>query len=512
MNGHPGALGDGLTPAGTVVAERLAPAADPRHRLRQHFDTVRAATLALAAPLSAEDQQVQSMPLASPTKWHLGHTAWFFDAMVLAPRSAMVADDSLRWLLNSYYHSLGGRQAQDTRGLMTRPSLDQVLAYRASVDAAVRALIDRAGADEWPKLATILELGLHHEQQHQELIVMDIKHLLSCNPAWPAYAGNDLRLPTATAPDPVPGAAPATQADADDNVDIDIDDGDDGVPNAAKPGLASVDTGAAAGSARASAMARNGAGGLARVLADPVPRWLDIEGGLYWIGADEDGFAYDNERPRHRVWLQPFRLQDRLVTCGQWLAFIADGGYHTPTLWLSDGWDLVQRERWTRPLYWHQDGECEFTLSGWRPRDPHAPACHLSHYEADAYARWAGARLPTEAEWEASAAACPIEGNFADADAPLHPCAPRGPAEADTPQGMFGDTWEWTASAYAAYPGFRPLPGTLGEYNGKFMSGQMVLRGSSSATAPGHARPSYRNFFPPAARWQFSGLRLARDA
>ena len=401
----------------------------------------------LAAPLSAEDAQLQSMPEASPAKWHLAHTTWFFARFVLEDADAIPAGWDV--LFNSYYVGAGERHPRPHRGLLSRPALDQVLAWGEDVDARVLRALESGRLDATRR--DVLLLGIHHEQQHQELLLTDIKHALWCNPLAPAYR------------DDLPRAAPAPAAD-------------DSATGWLQRDEAIVELGA--------------------------PRWPDA-------GA---AFAYDNETPRHRALVPAHAIARRAVTNASYADFVADGGYRTPTLWLSDGWDLVQRERWTRPLYWHQDGECEFTLSGWRPRDPHAPACHLSHYEADAYARWAGARLPTEAEWEASAAACPIEGNFADADAPLHPCAPRGPAEADTPQGMFGDTWEWTASAYAAYPGFRPLPGTLGEYNGKFMSGQMVLRGGSCATPRGHVRASYRNFFPPHARWQFSGLRLARDA
>src|SRR5690606_38369719 len=296
----------------------------------------------------------------------------------------------------------------------------------------------------------VLLLGIHHEQQHQELLLTDIKHALWCNPLAPAYR---LDLPS-----------PAPAADA----------------------------------------------------ADDPPDWLQRDEAIVAIGtapwpAAGGGFAYDNETPRHRVLVPAHAIARRAVSNATYADFIADGGYASPTLWLSDGWDLVQREGWTRPLYWHEDGEREFTLSGWQPRDPNAPACHLGYYEADACARWAGARLPTEAEWEAWAADCTVEGNFAGPDAPLHPRAPSAAGDVRLPQGMFGDTWEWTASAYTAYPGFRPLEGTLGEYNGKFMSGQLVLRGGSCATPRGHVRASYRNFFPPHARWQFSGLRLARD-
>ena len=424
------------------------PAGDDVRDLRARYLAVRERTRRLAAPLSAEDAQLQSMPDASPAKWHLAHTTWFFARFVLEDPAAIPPGWDV--LFNSYYVGAGDRHPRAQRGLLSRPSLDEVLAWRERVDAQVlRGLDDDRLA---PDRRDVLLLGIHHEQQHQELLLTDIKHALWCNPLAPAYR-EDL---------PRGESAPA--------------------------------------------------------VADGTPGWLPREEAIIEIGAprwpgDGAGFAYDNETPRHRVLLRPHAIARRAVSNLEYAAFVDDGGYRTPTLWLSDGWDLAQREGWCRPLYWHADGLREFTLGGWREREPHAPACHLSYYEADAYARWAGARLPTEAEWEAAAATCVVDGNFADDAAPLYPQAPRPAwASAATPQDLFGNVWEWTASAYAAYPGFRPLPGTLGEYNGKFMSGQQVLRGGSCTTPRGHVRASYRNFFPPHARWQFSGLRLAKDS
>ncbi|WP_165942145.1 ergothioneine biosynthesis protein EgtB [Luteimonas arsenica] len=433
-------------PAADAVAP---PTADATHDLRHRYAEVRARTRALAAPLSAEDAQIQSMPDASPAKWHLAHTTWFFARFVLDDPAAI--PDGWDYLFNSYYVGAGERHPRALRGQVSRPSLAEVLAWRDAVDERVLRGLDEGRFDDATR--DVLLLGTHHEQQHQELLLTDIKHALWCNPLAPAYR-NDLPVP----------AAPATAGTA------------GGDPRWLRRGEAIVKIGA--------------------------PRWP---------GAGS-AFAYDNETPRHRVLVPAHALAEQPVSNAQFAAFVADGGYRTPSLWLSDGWDLVQREAWARPLYWHEDGAREFTLGGWRERDPDAPACHLSHYEADAFAHWAGARLPTEAEWEAAAAGLPAEGNFADDGAPLHPVAVDGTLGRSTaPLGLFGNAWEWTSSAYAPWPGFRPLAGTLGEYNGKFMSGQLVLRGGSCATPRGHARASYRNFFAPHARWQFSGLRLAKD-
>lgn len=406
------------------------PAAPGRGPVAARFGEVRAATLAFAATLTPEDQCVQSMPDASPTKWHLAHTSWFFEAVVLGPQANGYEpfDPAFARLFNSYYESLGPRHPRPQRGLLTRPSLDRVHAYRAHVDAAMQAFIREADEAAWSAVAPLVELGLQHEQQHQELIATDILHAFSCNPLLPAWR---------------PQEQPALRL---------------------------------AGST-------------------PPLRWLSHPGGVVEIGHAGDGFAFDNETPRHPVLLQPFQLADRLVSCGEFLDFIEDGGYARASHWLSDGWAAVQAQGWAAPAYWLAPGDPRAPADHWQvfgpagvqALDPAAPMAQLSFYEASAYADWAGARLPTEFEWEAMA------------DAP-------GITQ------MTGHAWQWTRSSYDPYPGFRPLSGAVSEYNGKFMVGQQVLRGGSVVTPPGHARRTYRNFFPPAARWQFSGLRLAKDA
>jgi ergothioneine biosynthesis protein EgtB len=407
--------------------------------LAQRFAAIRAQTERLAAPLSAEDACAQSMPDASPTKWHLAHTSWFFETFVLETASSdhRPFDPAFRVLFNSYYNGVGEQHPRPQRGLLTRPSLDRVLAYRAHVDERVQALLER-DADA---LAATIELGLQHEQQHQELILTDAKHLLGANPLRPAYR-SDLRVVRAAAP--------------------------------------------------------------------PLS-WCEHAGGLVEIGAAGTGFRFDNEEPRHAVHLAPFALASRPVTNREWLGFVEAGGYGEPSFWLSDGWATVRAEGWSAPACWERrdGGWLEFTLGGLRPLDLEAPVSHLCFYEADAYARFAGARLPTEAEWEVAASGAEIAGNTVEADA-LHPMPCDDGANGAHAQ-LFGDVWEWTQSPYVAYPGFRPAPGAIGEYNGKFMCNQLVLRGGSCATPRSHLRASYRNFFPPAARWQFSGLRLAKD-
>ena len=411
----------------------------PALRLSARFAQVRHRSRGLVADLSPEDAAAQSMPDASPAKWHLAHTTWFFETFLLTPHleGYEAFDPAYAYLFNSYYEALGPRQPRPQRGLLTRPSLGEVMAYRDHVDAAMARLLT-SDAD----VAELVELGLAHEEQHQELILMDILHLFAQSPLRPAYARE---TPHGLAVDPGPV-------------------GDVG-----------------------------------------------FEGGVVEIGHDGGGFAFDNEGPRHKTYLAPYRLADRLVTNGEWLAFMADGGYARPELWLSEGWAKVQEEGWTAPLYWRDEptGWQAMTLQGPRPVDPNAPVVHISFYEAEAFATWAGARLPTETEWEHAARGLPTLGNFAGRGR----LAPAGadPAGLGLRQ-MFGEVWEWTRSAYSPYPGFKAAAGAVGEYNGKFMIGQMVLRGGCCATPDGHVRPTYRNFFQPGQRWMFSGLRLAWDA
>ena len=405
----------------------------------RRYQQVRAASARIVAPLTVEDCVAQSMPDASPAKWHLAHTTWFFERFVLRPHlpGYRTFDEHFEYLFNSYYDSVGPRHARPERGLLTRPPLAEVMSYRTHVDECMQRVLANATAP-----AAVIELGLNHEQQHQELMLTDVKHLYSRNVLEPAYR-RDLASPT--------GRGERLKA----------------------------------------------------------PGWSRFDARLAEIGADADcGFCFDNETPRHRVWVDAYRLAHGPVTNGEFRQFIQDGGYDEPRLWLSDGWTCAQREGWRRPLYWSDGLDSEFTLGGRRELDPESPVCHVSYYEADAFARWAGARLPTEAEWELAAADRPLAGNLLDADV-LHPTRV---AEGDGPVKLFGDVWEWTSSPYVAYPGFRPMQGALGEYNGKFMCNQLVLRGGSCATPSDHVRASYRNFFYPQARWQFSGLRLARQA
>ncbi len=409
--------------------------------LAERYGRVRETTERLCQPLSAEDCQVQSMDDASPAKWHLAHTSWFFETFVLERWQPQyrVFHPAFRVLFNSYYQTVGKQHPRPQRGLLSRPTLEEVLAYRRHVDRYLPELLAR-GADEDGGIAALVELGLQHEQQHQELILTDIKHLLSCNPLHPAYRE---RAPEA--------------------------------------------------------------GGEVSALA-----WCSYPGAIRSIGHDGRGFAFDNEGPRHRVVVEPFDLAARAVTNEEFLQFIGDGGYERPELWLSDAWSAVRARVWRAPLYWERQEEqwMTMTLGGLQPLRADEPVCHVSYYEADAFARWAGARLPTEAEWEVAAAEMPVAGNLAEGEM-LHPMpAPSSPEPAQ----LFGDVWEWTQSPYAPYPGYRPPDGALGEYNGKFMCNQLVLRGGSCATPHSHIRATYRNFFPPDARWQFSGIRLARDA
>jgi ergothioneine biosynthesis protein EgtB len=408
--------------------------------LLARYSSVRRFTEHLAEPLEAEDYVIQSMPDASPAKWHLAHTSWFFESLVLARGLAGYRPfhPSYAYLFNSYYESLGARHPRSERGLLSRPTVGEIYAYRAHVDEHIATLLRSTPP---PKLAATLTLGLHHEQQHQELLLTDLKHALGMNPLRPAYRA---KIPS---PSPIHAVAPLTFT--------------------------------------------------------PGPS------GVQGLGAVDPGFSFDNERPRHRVFLEPYSLGDRLVTNQEYLAFIHDDGYQRPELWLSEGFTLVKTQSLEAPLYWQQDGGQwnTYTLWGMTPIDESAPVSHVSYFEADAYARWAKARLPTEAEWESVARGQPVEGNFVESDAlrPLPGVGDGGPSQ------LFGDTWEWTQSAYAPYPGFMPLVGPAGEYNGKFMVNQQVLRGGSCVSSASHLRATYRNFFAPHCRWQFSGIRLAKD-
>jgi len=429
--------------------------------LGERYRAVRGLTVKICRPLAVEDHVVQSMPDVSPTKWHLAHTSWFFETFVLEPGlpGYRSPDPLYRSLFNSYYVAVGPRWFRPERGLLSRPTVEQVYAYRKHVNDHMARFLETADEATLTRMAPVVELGLHHCQQHQELILTDGKHVLSRNPLSPVYRERRHEPGTVT----------------------------------------------------------------------PLG-WKPFAEGLYEIGHEGPDFAFDNEGPRHRVFLEGFRIADRLVTNGEYLGFMKDGGYARPELWLSDGWATRVREDWRAPLYWTSDGDGwkEFTLSGLRDVDPAEPVCHVSHYEADAYARWTGARLPTEAEWEVAAADAaadePTMGGFLESErfhpAPAdlrHPAPTKRPhpAPADRHPGLrqlYGEVWQWTQSAYLPYPGYQPPEGALGEYNGKFMSGQMVLRGASCATPASHARRTYRNFFPPQARWQFLGIRLAADA
>jgi ergothioneine biosynthesis protein EgtB len=417
-----------------------------RESLWSRYREVRATTERLCAPLEAEDYVPQSMPDASPVKWHLAHTTWFFETFLIRPDGLGLSPASYGYLFNSYYNALGERIARPSRGLLTRPTVAEVDHYRSVVDEHVGSLLETADDETFARVAPLLEIGLNHEQQHQELILTDLKHLFGANPLRPSFR------------EYVPLPAPES----------------------------------------------------------PPARWVGFEGGLCWVGFEGPGFAFDNELPRHRQYVQPYRLASRLVTNAEYLEFIADDGYDRPEFWLSDGWSARQVQGWTAPLYWEKtpDGTWrQFTLSGMRALVGSEPVCHVSYYEADAFARWSGARLPTEAEWELAASAAPVLGNFAESEQ-YHPrpLPPGAPNDGPTSSQLFGDVWEWTRSPYTPYPGYQPAEGALGEYNGKFMCNQMVLRGGSCASPRSHLRATYRNFFPPDARWQFSGIRLAQDA
>ncbi len=427
------------------LSSRGAAPASMHGGMEARYTRIRSQSIALAAPLSAEDCAAQSMPDTSPVKWHLAHTTWFFETFILERFEPDFEpfDTAFRVLFNSYYNGVGEKHPRPQRGLLSRPGLDVVLAYRNNVDARMRAMLSGAGNDA--ALTALVELGLNHEQQHQELLLTDIKHLLSLNPLHPAYHQDRSEV------------APSGQLD------------------------------------------------------HAAVEWMPFAGGNQRIGFEGGGFCFDNELPRHTVYLAPYQLASRPVSNAQYLRFVEADGYRDAQLWLSEGWDWVRANALSQPLYWHRDdaGWSAFTLSGLRALRPDAPAVHLSYFEADAYARWAGARLPTEFEWEYASAGCPVKGNFSES-ARLEPVA--GDAPHPGLAQMFGDVWEWTQSSYAPYPGYRPAPGAIGEYNGKFMVNQYVLRGGSCATPGDHIRASYRNFFPATARWQFSGIRLAKDA
>ncbi len=421
-----------------ALQPRLSSSCTDDAELTTRFHAVRSTSLSLCDTLEPEDYVVQSMPSVSPAKWHLAHTTWFFEQFILTERlnDYRVFDPRYEFLFNSYYYSKGLMHPRNQRGLLSRPTVAEIHAYRQHVDDAMTELMQR---EPDPELEFLVELGLNHEQQHQELMLTDIKHVFSVNPLQPALVDA------------------ATSLDSASTAPLD---------------------------------------------------YQNFHGGIVEIGADgSGGFVFDNETPRHRCVLRDYALANRLITNAEYREFIQDGGYCDHRLWLADGWNWLQETGTNRPLYWNEDLSSEFTLSGRQPIDDHTPVCHVSLYEADAFARWAGARLPTEAEWEHAATDRPLTGHFADSRL-FHPRA----AQQDRPLAqLFGDVWEWTASPYSPYPGFEPLAGSLGEYNGKFMCNQIVCRGGSCATAAGHVRASYRNFFYPHERWQFFGIRLARS-
>ncbi len=413
-----------------------------RNNLLNRFKAVRNFSLEICKPLITEDYVIQSMPDISPTKWHLSHTSWFFETFILkeASENYKSLHPQYAYLFNSYYIQAGERFERPKRGLLSRPSVKEVYQYREYVDKNMIGFLESSSEKIFQKLAPVIEIGLHHEQQHQELMLTDIKHVFSINPLYPVY--------------------------------MDIED-------KRAENLSSI-------------------------------KWIPFEEGIFKIGFEEEGFSYDNETPQHKEYVEPFSLASRLITNGEYIKFIEDRCYNKPELWLSDGAATVASEKWEVPFYWKKiDGDWwNFKLTGFKKVNPDEPVCHVSFYEADAFARWIGARLPTEAEWEVAASNLKIKGNFVE-NKNFHP-VPVEKGESELKQ-MFGDVWEWTRSSYSPYPGYKTLPGALGEYNGKFMSGQMVLRGGSCATSETHIRKTYRNFFPPNARWQFMGIRLAKD-
>ncbi|WP_193619541.1 ergothioneine biosynthesis protein EgtB [Fimbriiglobus ruber] len=407
-----------------------------REALAARLLEVRRSTEQLCEPLVTDDYLLQSMPDCSPPKWHLAHTTWFFETFILAPFEPNYRPHHslFSFLFNSYYEAVGERWPRPARGLLSRPTVEEVFCYRKRVTERMTTLFQEANVATWEAILPVLDLGINHEQQHQELLLTDLKHAFGLNPLLPAYQSGTI----------------------------------------------------------------SGGG------VDTSLRWEEYPAEIRWIGHMGSEFAFDNESPRNRVFVESFRIASRLVTAGEYLAFVDDGGYDRPEFWLSDGWAAQKQKGWAAPLYWNLADQTLFTLRGPQPLDPREPVCHISYYEADAFARWAGARLPTEVEWETAASGREVAGNFLDSGR-LHPAPDAGGGQ------FFGDVWEWTASPYTPYPGYRPVAGALGEYNGKFMCNQMVLRGGSCVTPRGHVRPTYRNFFPPDARWQFSGLRLAKD-
>lgn len=428
-------------------ASTYPPTSPPsREAWATRYRCVRAFTEELCGPLQVEDYVIQSMPDASPAKWHLAHTSWFFQTFILGAgrQDSGGSDPDTSFLFNSYYNAVGPMHCRAQRGMISRPTVGETYQYRAATDQAMERLFADATDQEWEALQPIVELGLHHEQQHQELLLTDLKHLFAQNPLLPSYR-----------------SAP-------------------------------------------SASSRPGAGA-------PPLRWFEYPEGMFFIGANGNEFHFDNEGPRHRQFLHAFQLASRLVTNGEYLEFIEDGGYARAEFWLSLGWMTIREQGWQAPLYWEKhDGKWQvFSLHGLRPLDPNEPVSHVSFLEADAFARWKGARLPTEAEWEVASLGLPLEGNFVH-DRRFGPAAAASSTAAHPVQ-MFGDVWEWTRSSYGPYPGYSPAEGAIGEYNGKFMCNQYVLRGGSCATSREHIRRTYRNFFPPDKRWQFSGIRLARD-
>jgi ergothioneine biosynthesis protein EgtB len=412
--------------------------AAPRADVLELYRRIRENSLSICEPLRTEDYVIQTMDDVSPPKWHLAHTTWFFETFLLDPYLDGYErfHSKYSFLFNSYYEAVGERHPRSRRGLLSRPTVSEVYDYRSHVDLHIPRLIEQAGAAEWERIEALVDLGLNHEEQHQELLITDLKHILAENLLSPAYVTERFAA----------GATPV------------------------------------------------------------AARWVSHDGGLLDIGFEGEGFSYDNEGPRHRVYLEPFQLASQPVTNAEFIEFIEAGGYENPAHWLSEGWTTVQEQDWRAPLYWTQSEGAwtMFTLNGPREVRPEEPVCHVSYFEADAYARWRGKRLPTEPEWECAAASEPIEGNFYDTGR-FHP------APADGSRQFFGDVWEWTQSPYTPYPGFQPAEGAVGEYNGKFMCNQHVLRGGSCATSRRHIRPTYRNFFSADARWQFSGLRLASD-